>query len=464
MKRKILILVLVVITNSAFSQTENYKVTFEKFETNYNAEKYEEIFNIFSPGMQGYLPLENTKQFLSGLKKQAGKIIDKEFIGDEGETGAIYKTQFERSVLGVYIELDKENKISSLLIKPYEESKEIENASINALDDYPKNIAEIIFSKSKSLPNNSQLSIALIQNGKTEFYGIKRDSETIKQIENEDKVFEIGSITKVFTSTVLAALVEEDKIKLTDEINSFYPFDFKVDIELTFKNLANHTSGMTRLPENIDLTNTTNPYKSYGKKEIEEYLRNLMKLENEPMKTYAYSNLGAGLLGYTLGISQKTTFQELLQNKIFDKYNMNSSFTTSQNIENKLVKGIDKNGEIVSNWDFDALFGAGGILSTTKDLSKFVNGQFNPENKELTLTRKPTFDIDENMKIGLGWHILKTEDNKNLYWHNGGTGGYSSFLVFNLEYKTAVIILSNVSDINEVIDNLGFELIKIAEK
>ena len=451
-------------TNSAFSQTENYKIAFDKFEANFNAENYDEIFIQFSSEMQGYLPLENTKQFLSGLKNQVGKIIDKEFVGDEGGTGTIYKTQFEQAVLGVYISLDNQNKIAGLLIKPYEEPKKIESASMNALVDYPKNISEIIFLKAKNLPNKTQISIALIQDDKIEFYGIIRDEGAIKPIENQNKVFEIGSITKVFTSTVLASLVVEDKVQLTDKVNSFYRFNFKDEIKMTFESLANHTSGLAGLPENLDLANITNPYKSYGENEIEEYLRNLLKLENEPMKTYSYSNLGAGLLGYTLGLSQKTTFQELVVKKVFEKYDMNNSFTTSQNLESNLVKGIDENGDFVSNWDFDVLFGAGGVLSTTEDLSKFALNQFEPKNKELALTRNPTFDIAENMKIGLGWHILKSKNDNNLYWHNGGTGGYSSFLVVNVKNKSAVIILSNVSNINSVIDELGFELIEETEK
>lgn len=451
-------------TNSAFSQTENYNAAIEKFIRDYNEQKYSEIFNQFSSEMQGYLPIENTEKFLSGLNIQVGKIINKEFVGDEGGSGAIYKTQFERAILGVYIFLDSQNKISGFQIKPYEIPIKIESANINELTEYPKNISDIIFSKSKNLPNNSQISIALIQDGKVGFYGIIRENERIKPIENQKKVFEIGSITKVFTSTVLASLVEEGEIKLTDRVNCFYPFTFKDDIKITFESLANHTSGLSRLPENLDFTNTTNPYKSYGENEIEEYLKNQLKLENEPLKTYSYSNLGAGLLGYTLGLSQKKTFQELVVKKVFEKYDMSNSFTTSQNLDNNLVKGLDGNGNIVSNWDFDVLFGAGGILSTTEDLSKFAINQFSLKNKQLALTRNPTFDIGENMKIGLGWHISIFDNNKVFHWHNGGTGGYSSFLVFNLEKKSAIVVLSNVFDINDEIDELGFELMDEIEK
>lgn len=451
-------------TNTIFGQTENYKKAIDNFQTNYNAENYDVIFNNFSPEMQKALPLENNRQFLTGLKIQVGKIIDKEFINDENGTGAIYKTQFEQAVLGIYISLNNQNKIAGLLIKPYEEPKIVESANVNALDNYPKEIAEIIFSKTKNLPNNAQLSIAVIQNGKADYYGVIRNDETIRPIENQNEIFEIGSITKVFTSTVLASLVKDKEIKLTDEINAFYPFGFKDNIKITFESLANHTSGLARLPENLDLANTTNPYKSYGKNEIEYYLKNLLKLDDEPFKSYAYSNLGTGLLGYTLGISQKTTFQELLQKKVFDKYGMKNSYTTSENLGNRLVKGMDKNGNIVSNWDFDVLFGCGGILSTTEDLVKFTHAQFDPTNKDLELTRKPTFEINEGFKIGLGWHILKSKNGYDLYWHNGGTGGYSSSITIDIENKKAIIILSNVSNINKNIDTLGIELINGTER
>ncbi|WP_306350902.1 serine hydrolase [Flavobacterium sp. '19STA2R22 D10 B1'] len=465
MRRLFFILITIFVTTISFAQTENYKTAMENFQANYNDDKYDEIFNSFSSEMKQGLPLADTKQFLSNLKTQVGKIESKEFIKIEEGTYATYKTKFEKAIFAVHISIDSQNKINGLFIKPYEESNNGGNNTFYALRSYPKEIAEIIYSKSKDFPNNAQLSIAIIQNGKTNYYGIIKENDSIKPSENQHKVFEIGSITKVFTSTVLASLVEEKKIKLTDYVNSYYSFPFKDNIKISFESLANHTSGLPRLPQNLDLSNEINPYKNYKAKELEEYLKNLLKLENEPLKTYSYSNLGAGLLGYTLGLSQKTSFNALLQKKIFDKYKMMDSFTSSQNLGNKLVKGLSANGELVSNWDFDVLFGGGGILSTTADLAKFANAQFNPENKELSLTRKPTFVIKDKMKIGLGWHILKLEKDKELFWHNGGTGGYSSSMAVNVEEKTAIIILSNVSGINEKIDVICFDLLnKISKK
>ena len=459
MKRLHLILLITLITNSLFAQSDNYKIAITNFQSNFNAEKYDSIFNNFSPEMKNALPLEKANQYFKNLKNQYGKIVSKEFINYQQSTYASYKTEFETAILAVNISLDNQNKINGFFVDSYKDPKKTESKTVNALYNYPKEIADIIFSKSKDFPNNTQLSIAIIKNGKTNYYGIIKVNDTIKPAENQNKVFEIGSITKVFTSTVLASLVVDKKLNLTDNINTFYPFPFKDNVELSFVNLANHTSGLPKLPKNLDLSNGTNPYKNYGEKEIETFLKDLLKLENEPSKTYSYSNLGAGLLGYTLGLSQKSSFQNLLQKKIFNKYKMTSSFTSSQGLDNRLVKGLNPKGETVSNWDFDVLFGGGGILSTTEDLVKFANAQFNPKNKELDLTRISTFKINESMRIGLAWHIITSKNGKDIYWHNGGTGGYSSSMAVNIDDKTAVIILANVSNVNDKIDGMCFELI-----
>ncbi|MFV8282841.1 serine hydrolase [Christiangramia marina] len=462
MRKIIVFLFLITASNFISAQTENYKISINNFQMQFNDKDYLKIFNSFSPQMQQTLPMEKTKEFFSNLYKNVGDIKAKEFIDYENLNSALYKAKFEKATLAIYISLNKNNKIAGLLIKPYHEKNKL-NQAINALKTYPKEIAESIFLKAQDFPNNTQLSIAVIENGETSFYGIKRENDSIKEYKNQDKVFEIGSITKVFTSTVFASLVVSGNLKLDDTINSFYPFDLNNNTILTFKSLANHTSGLPRLPENLDLSNEINPYKDYGNREIEDYLKNYLKIENDSTNSYNYSNLGAGLLGYTLGITQKSSFQTLLKRHIFDEYKMNNSYTDSRNLDGSLIKGLDQNGKEVKNWDFDALFGGGGILSTTEDLSKFAKAQFNPDNFELELTRKPTFTIDDRMKIGLGWHIIKSKNDIDLYWHNGGTAGYSSSIIIEPKNHFAVIILSNVSAFNSTmrnIDDLAFELAK----
>jgi len=113
------------------------------------------------------------------------------------------------------------------------------------------------------------------------------------------------------------------------------------------------------------------------------------------------------------------------------------------------------------------LAGAGAIFSTVEDLSQFAISQFEYKNKELELTKEKTFELNENTDIGLGWHILKNKSDNLWYWHNGGTGGYSSSMAIDVKTKNGIIILSNVSAFNPNmgnIDKLCFELMKPLEK
>src|SRR5690606_26358709 len=119
---------------------------------------------------------------------------------------------------------------------------------------------------------------------------------------------------------------------------------------------------------------------------------------------YQYSNLGAGLLGYTLCKIDNNTYEDLLQKKIFSKYDMQNSTAEINKIKGNLVKGLNNEGKEVPNWELSILAGAGGIFSTVEDLSHFAVSQFDYSNKELKLTREKTFEINDNVDIGLGWH------------------------------------------------------------
>ena len=110
-----------------------------------------------------------------------------------------------------------------------------------------------IFRECQDLPNNTQVSISIIENGKVKFYGIRRKNDTIFTYDNHKSVFEVGSISKVFTATLLADFVLNNKVNLDDQISDYIKTPFKDSIEITFKQLANHTSGLPRLPSNLSL-------------------------------------------------------------------------------------------------------------------------------------------------------------------------------------------------------------------
>jgi len=272
---------------------------------------------------------------------------------------------------------------------------------------------------------------------------------------------------KYFTATLLANFVLDNKLKLDDKINNYLEVCIKRGKQISFKELSNHTSGLNRLPSNLDLvSNPDNPYKEYDEEKLEEYLTNKLFLSQRAGEKYQYSNLGVGLLGYVLSKIDGTEYQDLLKTYILDKYNMKNSTTNRSEVEDILIKGLDAAGNETSNWDLSALTGAGGIVSTVEDLSKFVVAQFDASNKELELTRIKTFLIDDKIDIGLGWHMVKKKP--DVIWHNhsGGTGGYTSSIIINVENKNGIVILSNISAFNKKatnIEDLAFDLMNMLE-
>ncbi|HIP32505.1 MAG TPA: class A beta-lactamase-related serine hydrolase [Crocinitomicaceae bacterium] len=338
-------------------------------------------------------------------------------------------------------------------------SKNISSRNNTIIQETP--ITRIVQSNSSSFADSTELSIAIINNGEVEFHGFKIINGELTETQNQASTFETGSLTKVFTATILASKVIKNKLNLNDTINSLYPFSFKNNQIITFLELANHTSGLPRLPSNLKMTDFTNPYKGYDDNLLADYLKNELSIDTT--KQYSYSNLGFGIIAKTLELANNQTFENQLQQLIFNKYGMHHSSTSKENIDKRLVSGRDYSGTVVPNWEFASLSGAGGIYSSCEDLSKFILAQFNDENKELNLTRKATFTVNENLKMGLGWHIL-TKDSSELYWHNGGTGGYTSSMVFDMDKKKGVIVLSNVSAFyidSKNIDEMAFELLRL---
>jgi CubicO group peptidase (beta-lactamase class C family) len=318
-------------------------------------------------------------------------------------------------------------------------------------------------------PNNTQFSIAFVKNGTVHYLGALRQQDTLQNIQNHHSIFEIGSITKVFTSALLAQLVQEGMVQLDDPIQKHLPFKLhqaeKNGRVITLQTLANHTAGLPRLPENIMplLTAFPNdPYKNYTEKELEQYLQNQLTLKTPPGTQHDYSNLGAGLLGYMLSKKTDKSYATLLQEKIFTPLQMKYSSVNEPVDSNKLVKGLNIMGEATPRWHLAALAGAGAMLSTVEDLSKFVQANFKP-NPAFDLQRKKTQTINEKMDVALGWHLIKSKDGATWHWHNGGTGGYTSSLVMDVEQQTAVIILSNISAFHKKmgnVDQLAFALMR----
>ncbi|WP_088341909.1 serine hydrolase domain-containing protein [Robiginitalea sediminis] len=340
----------------------------------------------------------------------------------------------------------------------------------NGLTPLPNGVSEehaaLVYQHAKTFPEKTQLSVALLYPDQTYFLGILRENDTLRFAANESRVFEVGSISKVFTATLLAHQVIQGRVSLTEPIGHYVEKELNEAREITFLQLANHTSGLPRLPTNLNpfTFNPENPYRDYDGAKLEEYLTGGMEAENQPGSTYGYSNLGAGLLGYLLERISGASYEEQLQQQVFLPQDMTHSTTDLAKVDSHLIPGLNAVGEPTPHWEFDALAGAGAILSSANDLSIFARAHFDLENPVLALTREATFNIRDNMRIGLGWHLPRTKSGQEVLWHNGGTAGYTASMALEPNKKFGVVILSNVSAFHQdkgKIDDLCFELMDL---
>ncbi len=279
-----------------------------------------------------------------------------------------------------------------------------------------------------------------------------------------DTIFEIGSITKVFTAILLADLAGEGALELGTPVQRLLGPDVTVPTrsgaEITLLHLATHSSGLPRLPSNMRPSNAANPYADYTVAQLYEFLSS-HELARDVGETVEYSNLGAGLLGHALALSQETDYETLVSTRLLEPLGMSdTSITLSPSQQERLAIGHSVQLRPVANWDLPTLAGAGALRSTVNDMLTFVEANLglveSPLHAAMAATHVPRRDFAApDMQIGLGW-VTRRGHGRELHWHNGGTGGYRSFLGFDLESRTGVVVLSNSGD---SVDDLGFHLL-----
>ncbi len=267
-----------------------------------------------------------------------------------------------------------------------------------------------------------------------------------------DTVFEIGSVTKVFTALLLADAVARNEMGLDDPIDQYLPASVRAPSKdgqkITLLHLAQHTSGLSRLPANFAPRDPANPYRDYSLSQLYAFL-SACRLSRVPGEQYEYSNVGAGLLGHVLARHQKNSYEELVVKRICQPLGMTETrVTLNQSMRSRLAAGHDAGGNQVSNWDIPTLAGAGALRSTPADMTSFLAACMGLTNTWLqplvAFTQSRRRPAEGSMEIALAWHLLKKESSE-IWWHNGQTGGYHSFFGFDPHRKRGVVLLCSAA-------------------
>ncbi len=280
---------------------------------------------------------------------------------------------------------------------------------------------------------------------------------------DKDTLFEIGSITKTFTATLLAELAQEGLVRLDDPANQYLPANWQLpqekDRSITLTELATHTSGLPVQPpwlvwHMLKTWTFDNPYSRYDAAALKSTLKNL-HLSHPIGQEYEYSNLGFGLLGHALaGAAKAESYESLLKARILEPLGLSSTLITlGPNDVMRLAQPHDSSGNATSTWDFATLEACGGLRSTPRDMLRWLELQMGRKDTPLRPVLEATHQIrfptdgspgDHDVALGLGWHLIPLpERTERAVFHNGGTGGSRSFLAFVPSAKVGLVMLSN---------------------
>src|SRR5580692_10593664 len=276
-----------------------------------------------------------------------------------------------------------------------------------------------------------------------------------------DTIFEIGSVTKVFTSLLLADMVNRKEVALDDPAAKYLPENVKMPERsgkpITLLDLSTHSSGLPRIPSNLKLKGPGNPYADYSADDLYQFLSGYT-LARDPGSEVEYSNLGGGLLGHLLAYRAGTDYESLIGTRITRPLSMpDTGITLSSSMKQRMATGHNSTLAPVANWDLPTLAGAGALRSSANDMLTFLEAFLGYRETPLAPAMKAMLEVRRpagQTEIGLGWLIYST-DGREIAWHNGGTGGFRSFAGYDPKEGNGVVIISNAGGV----DDIGFHLL-----
>jgi CubicO group peptidase (beta-lactamase class C family) len=271
-----------------------------------------------------------------------------------------------------------------------------------------------------------------------------------------DTLFEIGSITKVFTALVLADMVERGEVAFDDPVGRLLP-DVTVPSRngraITLADLATHTSGLPRLPGNLDGGSLENPYARYRAADLYAFLAG-HRLARDPGAQWEYSNLGAGLLGHALSVKAGLSYEALVRRRVLEPLALkDTTITLSADQRGRSATAHDGELRPVPWWDFDAFAGAGAIRSTAADMLVFAAAAMGGETPlkhafaRMAMLRRPG---QAGMPQLAGWVVVRVAE-AELLAHDGGTHGFRASLMVDVARRRAAIAwINGPHDVNDL--------------
>jgi CubicO group peptidase (beta-lactamase class C family) len=295
-------------------------------------------------------------------------------------------------------------------------------------------------------------SVGIIDGDSTFYLHFGNSEKDSDLLLDTNAVFEIGSSSKVFTSLIIHYMVKEGRLSFDQPVNNLIDPQYKnprLD-DLTLWHLINHYSGFARIPEYFGKyqKNTLDPYAHFSKENLLAYYRDYIPKNKE--FSFSYSHTNYALLELIMQRLSGKSYQNLLDEYIFNPLKMNNSFVDFPE-DRSITPGYNRAKRKVKPWSFGSFAASEGIKSTIGDMARFIQGHLgliegldsNVLSEQLTIQSETTYN--DKIMMANGWHVIDQRKNYNIYTHTGKTAGHNSFVAFVRETNTGVVILSNSS-------------------
>lgn len=469
--KTILFTLLTVFGIQVYAQTSTETAVSAAVMKAYNKKQYAAVYGFFNDEFKRTTTEDNIAGFLEyNIYDHLGRMKKVKYVRNDQGVG-VYHVTFKGGVLEMAMAIDSLGKIAGLkfvpifkevtTIKGKQQAPLITNNKMgNELDILVDSLVRR-FARQTALVG---LSVGVVTKDASVMYGYGEVVKNTKQIPNAQTIFEIGSVTKTFTALLLAEAVSQNRINLDDDIRNhlkgnYTNLQFQGE-PIRFRHLVNHTSGLPRLPDDLEQQpsyDEGDPYKNYSKEMILAYLHKV-KLSKRPGTHSEYSNYGVALLGLLLESAMGRPYEELLTLYVYQPLGMKSTFANvPESLKKQMVELYDKNcAFVVTPWNLGDVTPAGGLKSTPEDMMAYMHGQLNNATQAIKLSHNQTYMESSGQGVAYGWMLLTLNNGDHLYWHNGATGGSTSFCAFIPERGVGIVILNNS---NNSVDDLGMLLI-----
>jgi D-alanyl-D-alanine-carboxypeptidase/D-alanyl-D-alanine-endopeptidase len=284
-----------------------------------------------------------------------------------------------------------------------------------------------------------------------------------------DTVFEIGSITKVFTSLILMDMARKGEVAVTDPVAKFLPANVRVPErkgrKITLKDLATQSSGLPGMPDNFHPRDPANPFADYSLIQLYFFLSGY-QLTRDIGAQFEYSNVGMGLLGHALSLRAGMSYEALVRSRVCDPLAMpDTRITMTPGMKGRRAGGHTAKLLTAADMEIPTLPGAGALRSTANDMLTFLaaNLGYKDGYQDTPLAQAMADQLSirrpalPGMEIAYAW-LIQTKNGRTIIWHNGGTNGYRTYMGFDPEARIGVVVLSNVKT-PEGPDDIGRHLL-----